>query len=107
MEAFDAAGYGRPPEEDDHDDREEGTCPTALPEGTARGRGDGDGRRVATAAGRAIEAQSAQLRGCMRARRSARQSPPARKVAHLTVEQRVARGRAARNEVPRSAHAGF
>ncbi len=30
-----------------------------------------------------------------------------RKVAHLTVEQRVARGKAARNEVPRSAHAGF
>ena len=36
------------------------------------------------------------------------QSPrTARKVAHLTVEQHIARGRAARNEVPRSAHAGF
>jgi uncharacterized protein (DUF2252 family) len=36
------------------------------------------------------------------------QSPrTARKVAHLTVEQRVARGKAARNEVPRSSHVGF
>ncbi len=30
---------------------------------------------------------------------------PARKLAHLTVEQRVARGKAARNEVPRASHA--
>ena len=28
-------------------------------------------------------------------------------VPHLTVEERVARGRAARREVPRSSHAGF
>src|SRR6188472_433129 len=28
-------------------------------------------------------------------------------VPHLTVEERVARGRAARQEVPRSSHAGF
>ena len=36
------------------------------------------------------------------------QSPrTARKVAHLTVEQRIARGKAARNEVPRSSHSGF
>lgn len=31
-------------------------------------------------------------------------SPNARKVAHLSVEERVARGKVARNEVPRSAH---
>jgi uncharacterized protein (DUF2252 family) len=31
-------------------------------------------------------------------------APPARKVAHLTPEERVARGKAARNEVPRSSH---
>ena len=31
-------------------------------------------------------------------------SPNARKVAHLSVEERVARGKAARNEVPRSSH---
>jgi uncharacterized protein (DUF2252 family) len=31
----------------------------------------------------------------------------ARKVAHLTVDQHIARGKAARNEVPRSSHAGF
>ena len=30
--------------------------------------------------------------------------PAARKVAHLSVEERVARGKAARNEVPRSGH---
>ena len=29
---------------------------------------------------------------------------PARKVAHLTPEERAARGKAARNEVPRSSH---
>src|SRR4249919_366788 len=31
-------------------------------------------------------------------------SSPARKVAHLTPEERAARGKAARNEVPRSFH---
>jgi hypothetical protein len=31
----------------------------------------------------------------------------ARKVAHLTPEERVARGKAARNEVPRSSHGGW
>ena len=31
--------------------------------------------------------------------------PPAQKLAHLTVDQRVARGKAARNEVPRASHA--
>jgi uncharacterized protein (DUF2252 family) len=35
------------------------------------------------------------------------QSAPPRPVAHLTPQERVARGKAARNEVPRSSHAGF
>ena len=34
-------------------------------------------------------------------------APGARKVAHLTPEERVARGKAARNEVPRSSHGGW
>src|SRR3954470_23718182 len=40
-----------------------------------------------------------------------RQAPPKRarppRVTHLTVDERVARGRAARGEVPRSSHAEF
>ena len=37
----------------------------------------------------------------------AREGQPARRVAHLTPQERVARGKAARNETPRSSHAGW
>ena len=59
-------------------------------------------------------------RGIARSRGGARPTPRAavppslnsqlafaRKVAHLTPEERVARGKAARNDVPRSTHAGW
>ena len=34
-------------------------------------------------------------------------TPPARKIAHLSPAERSARGKAARNEVPRSSHSGW
>ena len=64
-------------EEDDHDDREEGTCP----EGTGRevtgaeGRDDGDGHQGRHGCARPVEAQSAQLRACCRRRGGRRPWP--------------------------------